>query len=128
MSRAETRGIPTDVLRDALSQALDGASFRAISRESGVSPMGLHRLLAGAEPQQQTRRKLESWYIRRVSQSSGTVTAELAAAALHALALGLPASRRDEAIQNVLDAWASEYSAVKIPPPDWLTALKRTTR
>ncbi len=90
--------------------------------------MGLHRLLAGAEPQQQTRRKLESWYIRRVSQSSGRVTAELAAAALHILALGLPSSRRDESLQNILDAWASEYSAAKVPPPDWLMALKRTTR
>lgn len=93
-----------------------------------MSPVGLHRLLAGAEPQQQTRRKLESWYIRRVSQSSETVTAELAAAALHALASGLPLAKREDAVQRILDVWASEYSAAKVPPPDWLLALKRTTR
>lgn len=128
MSRAETRGIPTDVLRDALSQALDGASFRAISRESGVSPMGLHRLLAGAEPQQQTRRKLESWYIRRVSQRGGTVTAELAAAALNALASEIPSARREDAVQRILDAWAVEYTVARVPLPDWLMVLRRTTQ
>jgi len=125
VSRADTRSISTEVLRQALAQAIEAASFRAISRESGVSPIGLHRLLAGAEPQQRTRRKLEGWYVQRVTSLHSDVTPALAATALQLLASGLPPSKRRDAIRRVVGAWVAEYKSANVTLPAWLESVRK---
>jgi AcrR family transcriptional regulator len=56
-----------DALLDAVRQAVDETSIRAVAAELGMSPSGLHVLLGGSKPHPRTREKLVEWYIRRRS-------------------------------------------------------------
>lgn len=117
--------MPTHLLREAMAAAIEHASFRAVAEETGVSPMGLHRLLNGSEPQQRTRLKLESWYVQRTLRTGGAVTPEVASAAMRLLTLALPTSRRKAATLQVLQSWAAVYDSAKVPHPEWLIVLRQ---
>jgi hypothetical protein len=128
MPRAELGRIPTALLRAAVNDAISRSSFRTVAAESGMSAMGLHRLLSGSEPQARTRAKLEAWYVRDAADRMEPVSAETAAAALRLLAAGLPPEARREAVLAALRTWERAYDAASAPRPAWLTDVKATLK
>lgn len=123
MSAPEPR-VPTSRLRAAVAAAVERTSFREVAREVGISPMGIHRLLQGSEPQQRTRLKLEAWFVRHSEAARGEVDATTAAAALSILLHDLPPDRRDYVFHEALRFWRSMYRSGRGELPEWLTSLQ----
>src|SRR4051812_26622193 len=58
------------VLLDAVRRRVDDSSIRIVAEEIGMSPSGLHVLLAGSAPRAKTRARLAAWYIEQQKAAS----------------------------------------------------------
>jgi transcriptional regulator with XRE-family HTH domain len=62
-------GAPADTeldrLRAELEEELGRSSLRSVARAVGMSPSGLSKVLAGAQPYRHTLNKLRAWQARR---------------------------------------------------------------
>ena len=118
-------GVPTYRLREAVAAEVDRTSIRKAAADVGISPMGLHRLLNGSEPQTRTRRKLEAWYVRRVAARSDELSIETASAALGVLMQDLAPADREDAFTRAVRFWEELYDSTRTPHPHWLDGLLR---
>ena len=111
--------VPTDVLRKAVMRAVLATSLRQVARDVGMSPTGLDNFLVGlSEPYSQTRRKLESWYVRQ-SAASGDITGETITAALAVLLDGISPDQAECARERIMDVVRTAHRDGGTQRPAW---------
>ncbi|HEU0300681.1 MAG TPA: hypothetical protein VFR37_14520 [Longimicrobium sp.] len=123
MPQPELHASLTAIRREA-ELARDAGSLRAVAREAGTSPMGLHNFLLGkGKLQARTVRKLNLWYARRMATRPPGGEDE-ARAALAILAGFFPESERHRVLRNSLDNLEQEFRESGMPAPAWLDRLR----
>ena len=81
-----------------------------------LSPTGLKKVLAGTRIHEATRRKLDSWWLRRAAKGHPTVVdPETAGAALDLLTAGLPPERREALTVTFLTAVSNKCRRAELP-------------
>jgi hypothetical protein len=88
--------------------------------------MGLHRLLQGSEPQLRTRRKLEAWFVQRLSANGEGLDTDAALAALQLLLQDLSPEKRKRVFAQALKFWTGVYEAEMGDRPAWLQQLSES--
>jgi hypothetical protein len=120
--------VPLDAIRREAELARDASSLRAVAREVDITPMGLRAFLMNAgTPQARTVRKLNSWYVRRMSTRPPEGEEE-ARAALVILAGFYPQAERFRVLNGFLDAMEREFRESGMQPPAWLAKLRAELR
>jgi hypothetical protein len=116
--------VPLDAIRREAGLARDASSLRAVAREVDITPMGLRGfLMNGGKPQARTVRKLNSWYVRRMSTRPPEGEEE-ARAALTILAGFYPQAERSRVVNGFLDSMEREFRESGMQPPAWLAKLR----
>jgi hypothetical protein len=115
----------------AARRAVERSGIRAVAIEAGISPAGLHKLLAG-----ETRviygvtiKKLRAWYLQEWARGNDGLTAEAAAYLAHQLLAAI--QREDErrvAGSELVSALERIYASSGTPRPAWLSAVGREFR
>jgi hypothetical protein len=118
---AGLRSIPLATLRQEVAHAVEAASLRGVARQVGLSAPSLGAFLEGAVPRRSTRRKLQSWYLRRVPPEGAS--AEVAGAVLALMLDSLREPRRARVRRRVLEVIGEAHRAAGAPPPPWISAL-----
>lgn len=112
-----------DRLRHAVAERVRATSLRAVARQVGMSPSGLHSFLSGGVPYQKSRRKLFEWLHRERGGRAG----DEVSSALVSLVRDLPAERREPALEALVDTLRSLYDTHADAAPGWLGELTRRT-
>ena len=112
-----------DRLRHAVAERVRATSLRAVARQVGMSPSGLHSFLSGGVPYQKSRRKLFDWLHRERGGRAG----DEVSSALVSLVRDLPAERREPALEALVDTLRSLYDTHADAAPRWLGELTRRT-
>lgn len=99
-------------------------SLSHTAREIRISPAGLLKFLAGAEPYSNTRRKLETWYALRPDSSGGEISVDAAYAALALFVEGFAPAERRQAQERIVGAVEAAYSQAGLARPSWLDGLR----
>jgi hypothetical protein len=107
-----------EVLRATVQAAAEPRTLRKVAAEIGMSIGGLHPFLKGGQPRPATLKKLSAWYLRHAA-TTGEADAELAAAAVDVLLVGIPDAEREEARARVLESVRESYMKAGVPPPPW---------
>jgi hypothetical protein len=108
--------------------AIQQRSLRGVAREIGISPMGLHGLLQGAEPHARTRSKLEVWYVSTCAAAESEGDVEAGRAAIRFLLRDVSSTRRAAARQRLLACVEELYEAEGRRLPEWLSKLGNVSR
>src|SRR3954468_1432304 len=90
-----------DVHREAVRRAVAASSQRAVAAQIGISYRGVGKFLAGAEPYEKTRQKLQAWYVSRAVPPD-VLTADVARLAVLMLVDAVPPERRAEAVREIV--------------------------
>jgi hypothetical protein len=115
---AEPRAVVSvDVLREAARAYSERVPLRDFAAEVGIPWSTLRAFMQGAEPRNETRRKLTAWFARTMESRADPLTAELARAFVAGLLSGIPEKRRADAERRVLDFVAELYRQAGARPP-----------
>lgn len=111
-----------DRIRDALRQAIAGATLRAVARRVGMSPTGLQEFVAGgSRPYGKTREKVRMWFYREAGFSS--IAPDDAARLLRRLVATLP--EPDRGVARLLDTVESAYHESGMFSPEWVKRVRQ---
>lgn len=107
------------VLRNAVIQASDRRTLRAVAAEIGMSHSGLFSFIEGGEPRSATLKKLQAWYIKHAAEPGGT-DADAVEAALAVLLDGIPNAEMPAARERLMAEIRDSFKRTGAPPPVWL--------
>jgi hypothetical protein len=114
--------VRVEAIREAVRLAVAETSLRAVARQVGLSPMGLHNFLAGRNPYTATLRKLTLWYAEHGTRHGAPE--HTVHAALEVLLEGLPEKGRERGKAALLGVIERMHREARTRPPTWLTALQ----
>jgi hypothetical protein len=107
---AEPRaGVSVDILREVARAYSERVPLRDFAAEVGIPWSTLRAFMQGAEPRNETRRKLTAWFARTMETRADPLTAELARAFVAGLLSGIPEKRRADAERRVRALVADLY-------------------
>ena len=109
--------VSVDVLRVAARAYSERVVLREFAREVGIPWSTLRAFIGGAEPRNETRRKLTVWYARTMESRGDPLTADLARAFVAGLLSGIPEKKRAEAERRLLGMVAELYREAGAKPP-----------
>jgi hypothetical protein len=112
-----------EVLLAAVAARIDALGLRPVSREIGLDPKSVTKLLAGTVPRPSTHQKLERWYIRAVPSGSGEPTPDDVMVALRVLTQSLAPHDRPVAERVILKALVQLCRRNGYATPGWLGAV-----
>lgn len=115
-----------DRLREAVGERVQATSLRAVARQVGMSPSGLHKFLSGGVPYQKSRRKLFEWLHRESTGEAGREAAPALEGALESLVRDLPFERREAALAALVDTLRALYETHGGEAPAWIAELEGT--
>lgn len=109
------------VLRNAILQASERRTIRAVAAEIGMSHSGLFSFLEGGEPRASTLKKMQAWYVKHAVEP-GSTDADAVEAALTVLLDGIPEAEMPAARERVFTAIRESFKQSGAAPPAWLRA------
>jgi hypothetical protein len=92
-------------LRQAVIQHVERTTLRQVARQIGMTPSGLSKFMAGAEPYRKIRRKLEAWFTQTAAQADvgiGVHEPDAAAAAIRVLSTYFSPEDRGAFVDEIL--------------------------
>lgn len=113
-----------DRLREAVGERVQASSLRAVARQVGMSPSGLHKFLSGGVPYQKSRRKLFEWLQHEEAGDAGEGDTGGVEGTLAGLVRDLPFERREAALTALVDTLRSLYETHGGEAPAWLGELE----
>ena len=114
-----------DRLREAVALRVQSTSLRAVARQVGMSPSGLHKFIAGGMPYTRSRRKLFRWLHRERRNLHADLSMDAVASAVACLLTDVPPQRQEGAMRDLVEALQGVYAAHTDDPPPWLAELSR---
>jgi hypothetical protein len=114
-------------LREALADAVDRSSLRAVSRQIPMTPTGLSGIIGGAEPYPRTWEKLRVWYAAHSARTHPSRDLPPAAivGVLRTLLRRVPNARQGWAMGQVFDAFEAVHRATGATRPEWIDEVRR---
>jgi len=113
------------VLRRALREEVAATSLRNVSRQAGMTAVGLQRFIEGGKPYTQTRRRLERWYVLHgPGRHETALSGGSALAILRVLVQDLSPPRHRPTLELLVKSLEDAYSTAGLPRPEWLGELR----
>ena len=113
------------ILRQALREAIAGASLRHVSRQVGMSPGRVASFLEGGQPLIGPRRRVERWFVLHgPGRLQRGLTGDSALAVLRVLVQDLSPTRHRAVLEGLVRSLEDAYRTARLPQPAWLGELK----
>lgn len=110
--------------RNALHAAVERSSLRSVAAVVGMSPTGLSKLIAGAQPYGKTVERLRAWFYR-AGDLNGVAPQETARQ-LRRMVDTLP--EPDRGVENLLETVDRLYQTAGMMPPTWVGCVRALLR
>lgn len=115
--------ISVTLLREAVREAVARTSSHTVARAVGMSAPSLRDFMRGAEPRENTIRKLSMWYIRTMANRGEGISEDTLRAGLELLVAPLPPEHRTGVLRDLAAALKRGYRNAELPVPLWVTEL-----
>jgi hypothetical protein len=113
------------VLRRALREEVEATSLRNVSRQAGMTAVGLQRFIDGGRPYTAARRRLERWYVLHgPGRHETALSGGSALAILRVLVQDLSPARHRPTLELLVNSLEDAYSMAELPRPGWLGELR----
>ena len=110
-------------IRQAVSEALEQSSLRAVAVEIGLGHSTLHNFASGANPHPRVRRLLHDWHTRRTAAPRAIDPARL-----DAITEGLPGHVRIRLRPFLAQVLVRGYVESGLEAPTWLASAASAAR
>jgi hypothetical protein len=113
------------VLRRALREEVAATSLRSVSRQAGMTALGLQKFIDGGQAYTATRRRLERWYVLHgPGRHETALSGGSALAILRVMVQDLSPARHRPTLELLVKSLEDAYFTAELPQPEWLGEVR----